>query len=220
MTQQPTPPMPNPPTNGGSGAPPTGWNPTPLSATGRASYANQTAPTPATSTTNAPAIEQFSPKRSKVPILAAVVGVVIAALVIFSATRPSEPQPQPTPAPTTANTAPPTLRDGSPFTIGSSTSGSWKSTQSKWSKTGLDVLIEVRVTSGTLNCYFESMTQSGTKIIKGQDSKMVPDFPINAAITSGESASGWVHFPLERGLTTVYLRTYDSASVSAIEIAG
>jgi hypothetical protein len=219
MNEQPPPTPPQPPA-GATGAPPPGWAPAALSSSGNASYAGQTAasaaPPPTEPTT---AINQFAPKRSKAPVLVALAGIVIAGVVVYTANRPAQPSAQPTPTATKSVTASATPRDGTPFTVNSSTAGTWKITEHQWSDTGLDIRVQVRLSSGTMRCNFMAMSQSGNQIAHSKVSAKTPNFGTDRTITAGDSATGWMHFQIEHSPTTVFIGVNGNSQVQAIEVA-
>jgi hypothetical protein len=153
-----------------------------------------------------------------VPALVAVIGVAVALLLGYTALRPPTPAPTAS-APVTA-TPKPTPRAGMPFTAESDrASGVWKITDSRWDASGVSAFIEVSVDEGTLDCYFSALPQDGSDVSDGEPAALAPQFP-HGPIKAGSSASGWVHFTIERSTTTVFLRTADQAQISGLEIAG
>jgi hypothetical protein len=218
MTQQP--PTPPPPPAGNTGAPPPGWAPASLSASGQASYADQTAAsTPAPPTDPRSAIDRFTPKRSKMPLLVALIGAMIAAVVVYTATQSAQPTTSPTATATKSATTSATPTDGTPFTAGSTT-GVWKIVNHEWSSSGLDIQLKVTVDSGDMDCDFDAMSQSGDEFVYAKSSGKTPNFPIRGSLSSGETATGWTHFQITRGKVLVFMSVSGNAQVSAIEVAG
>ncbi|HML52104.1 MAG TPA: hypothetical protein PKD84_11970 [Propionicimonas sp.] len=221
--QPPPPPPPPPPPGENTANPPgPGWTPASLSASGQATYAGKTSapePTSATSTT-APAINKFSPKRSLVPLIVTLITIVVAAAVLYTALNPPKPQAASTPSPSPAASQAP-ARPGTPFAVAySDTSGVWQITKHRWTDRGLDVFVELTVDNGALDCAFNALSNSGQEVEKGLLSELTPQFDYTT-ITAGETRSGWVYFPMyERGTTLVFLRTLDQPQVSGIEISG
>lgn len=221
MSQQSGPDEPPPPNHGNS-TPPPNWTPAPLSAAGDASYADKAegqrpvdSPNP-----NASAIAGYAPKKALLPILVGLAGVLVAALIAYTAIRPPAPTESPSPSPSHPTSASATPRDGTRFTVGTTdTSGTWKITDSRWTKRGLDLLIRVRVETGSLECYFNALSNSGQTIVRNEATLLTPVFPADE-IEPGESVSGWVFLPIERGTTLVFLRTTEQPQVSGIEVSG
>lgn len=217
--QQPPPP---PPSAGGSDGPPAqGWNPTPLSAAGQASYGGRPVdPSPAApKPSGEAAINRYAPKRSLVPLLIALVTILIAAGVVYVALNPPkvESAAKPTPTPSASSTP----RTGTPFTVAySDTSGIWQITKHKWSARGLDVFVEVAVDTGTIDCRFNALSNSGVEAKDARPSMLSPGFP-DGIMVSGEKRSGWLNLPMtERGKVLVFLHTPDQGQVSGIEVSG
>lgn len=221
MSQQSGPDDP-PPTNHGSSTPPPNWTPAPLSSAGGASYADKAEDHRPVDNTkpNASTIAGYAPKKSLLPILLGLAGVTVAALIAYTAIRPPAQSENPSPSPSRPASASATPRDGTRFTVGTTdTSGTWKITNSHWTKRGLDLLIRVRVETGSLECYFNALSNSGQTIVRNEATLLTPVFPADE-IDSGESVSGWVFLPIERGTTLVFLRTTEQPQVSGIEVSG
>jgi hypothetical protein len=222
MSLQPPPDVPQPPGTDGLRPPPPDWAPAPLAAAGQASYASRPTDDPHKAGPAHPgaSIGRFAPKRTLVPLLVALAGVLIGALVIYSASQPGTATSESTPTPTPAASGAATPRDGTPFTVtNTGTTGVWKIADKRWTDKGLDVLVEVRVDNGVLNCYFNALPNSGQEVVRSEASDLTPAFP-DTAIRPGSTTTGWVFLPIERGTTLVFLRTADQPQVSGIEVAG
>lgn len=208
------------------GRPGPGWAPTPLSRAGTPS-ATPTSGAPAgsadpSSGSARPQIDRYAPRRTFIPLLVGVIGLVVAVLIGFAAMRPDASAPAPSPSPSASHSpsAHPSPRDGTPFTVQTTgATGIWKITQRRWSDQGVSAHISVSVDSGDVASYFLALSNSGQEAVRGQTDGVSQPFP-STTISAGQTASGWVFFPIERGTTLIFLRTRDQAQVSGIEISG
>jgi hypothetical protein len=152
------------------------------------------------------------------PLLVAVIGVAVAVVLGYTALHPTPPAP--TASHPVSATPKPSPRDGMPFTAEADhASGVWKIADSRWDETGVSAFIVVSVDTGTLECFFNALPQDGSDVVDGAKAPLAPQFP-NGPISAGSSASGWVHFTIERGTTLVFLRTAEQAQISGLEVAG
>lgn len=219
--QQPPLPPPPPPT-GGSNVPPTqSWTPTPLSAAGQASYVGRSGgPGPATPQQSSdPAINRFAPKRSLAPLVIALVTILIAAGVVYVALNPTKPEPAAITTPTPSVSSP--ARPGTPFAVAySDTAGVWQITKHQWSERGLDIFVEVTVDTGTIECRFNALSNSGREAKDARTSQLTPGFSPDIMV-SGDKRSGWLNLPIsERDTVLVFLHTPGQGQVSGIEVSG
>ncbi|MBA3020820.1 hypothetical protein [Propionicimonas sp.] len=211
-----------PPTSGPDGPPGAGWAPAPLSASGSANYAGMTStgqpeqPRAAGGTE----IARYAPKRTLGPLLIALIGIIVAVLVAYSALRPPTPNPSQSPTPTRTPTPSATPRVGTPFTVrATGASGVWQIADQRWDDQGLAILVRVTLDDGELTCYFNALPNNGQEVVRGETSGLNPAFP-TGPIQTGSTVSGWVYFPIERSNTLVFLRTANQAQISGIEVAG
>jgi len=194
-----------------------------LSGAGQASYAGKTGPQQSAPDLGSgkAQIGKYAPKRTLLPLVFALVAVLVAVGVIYSANRP-EPNPTPSVSATPSQAPRPSAspRDGTPFIVGQSTAtGVWTIADTRWTDQGLAVLIKLTLDSGDLTCYFNALPNSGLEAIRGDATDLTPAFP-TGPITTGSTVTGWVFFPIERGTTLVFLRTTYQAQISGIEVSG
>lgn len=209
---------------GVDGRPGPDWTPTPLSGTG----APSPAPIPGTPVSSVDPdaararlqIERYAPRRTFVPLLVGVIGLVIAVLIGFAATRPDTTTPAPAPSTSRSPSAHSSPRAGTPFTVQTTgATGIWKITERRWTDQGVAAHISVTVDSGEVASYFLALSNSGQEAVRGQTDGVSQPFP-STTVTAGQTVNGWVFFPIERGTTLIFLRTRDQAQVSGIEITG
>jgi hypothetical protein len=195
------------------------WAPPPLVGAERASFASRN-PADAAIPDAGPrgdVIEQYAPKRSLVPVLAAIVGLVAAGAIFYTASRP-EPAPVATPSHSAAPRTTP--RPGKQFTADRShATGIWQITDSRWTQDGLDVYIEVTLDAGALQASFDAMPNSGSGYVKGAPSTRTPAFDGNA-VSPGTTTSGWVFFATSRETTLIFLGDAYDPQISGIEVPG
>ncbi len=210
--------------------PPADWSPAPLAASDDASYATRGTPAPQTSmspgTNQLPKVEveQFAPTRSPWPILAGVAVALIAALIFYSTTlRPSAPS-------SSASTAPSASQSGQstsgtpelhqPFVApGGDPAGSWEVVRQEWDVSGLEVLIRIKVTTGTLPYTLNVIDSSGTVRTSAQGSSRTPALDFQP-VSEGQQVEGWVRFGAERGESTIALLIGRTEQLSALPISG
>lgn len=196
-----------------------GWTPPPLVGAERASFASRN-PADAMIPDAGPrgdAIGQFAPKRSLMPVLVAIVGLVAAGAIFYTATRP-----EPAPVATPSRSAVPreTPRPGKQFTADRShANGVWQITDSRWTQDGLDVYIEVTLDSGALLPSFDAMPNSGSGYVKAAASTLTPAFDGND-IRPGTTTRGWVFFATSHETTLIFLGDSYDPQISGIEVPG
>ena len=186
----------------------------------RATFANRAAPDPAAGPPRrGDAIDSFAAKRSFVPALVAAVAVLAAAAIVYTTNRP-QPVPVPTPSATHSSTPRPTPRPGKPFTADRSrATGTWQITDSRWSKQGLDVFIEVTLDSGSLTPSFDAMPNSGTGYVPSEESTVIPGFLLQP-IRPPSTARGWLFFRTTQETTLIFLGDAHDPQISGIEVPG
>jgi hypothetical protein len=213
-----------PPPEGPIGPPSSDWTPAPLSASGSANYAGKTnlgQPAPSHAP-HAPQIGRYAPRRTLGPLLIALIGVIAAVLVAYTALNPGTPSASPSPTDTPSRTPSPSAspRDGTPFTVSATgTTGVWKIIEQRWDDQGLAVLISLTVDTGDLTCYFNALPNNGQETVRGETTGLSPPFP-STVIAQHTTATGWVYFAIPRSTTLVFLRTVTQAQISGIEVAG
>jgi hypothetical protein len=221
MSEQP-PSAGQPPSFGpGQDRPGQGWAPAPLAGGERATFANRAASDPAAAGPDhrVDAIDSFAPRRSFVPVLAAVVTVAVALAIFYTTNRP---QPLPSPTPSASHSATPksTPRPGKQFTADRSrATGTWQITNSRWSSGGLDVYIEITLDTGALTPSFDAMPNSGAGYVPGEASTLTPGFP-DASIRPGTTRGGWLFFGTSRETTLIFLGDANDPQISGIEVPG
>ena len=208
------------------------WSPAPLAASDDASYASRGAPAPlppigpGTSQLPKVQVEQFAPTRSPWPILAGVAVALIAALIIYSTTmRPSTPpSSSASAAPSAGQSSQPSGRSTpdprQPFIApGGDPAGSWEVVRHQWDASGLEVLIRIKVTTGTLDYALNVIDSAGTSRTPAQASAQTPSLDFQP-ISEGKEVLGWVRFNAERGDSTLALVTGLQEQLSALPISG
>jgi hypothetical protein len=227
MSNQPVPQPPSP----DNARPTADWSPAPLSAESDASYAGRGAqPSPSSPLRGAgrlPKVDvgQFAPGRSPWPILAVVAAVVVAALIIYTTTwRPSaKPTASSSPIPSASQSADPgttTPEPNQPF-VGpdGQPTGSWEVVRHQWDDTGLEVLIRIKVTKGTLDYTLNVIDVTGMVRISAQASSLTPGLDFQP-ISAGQEVLGWARFNADRGESTLALVSGLQEQLSALPVAG
>ena len=203
-------------------APPAGWAPTPLSGVTRPAVPRPAAgggPSAPLGGSNLPStrIDEFAAPRSWWPLVVGVVAVLAAALIWASTTLrpalPSATKPSPTPAPTA--TAP-----GRPFVSPNERySGRWEILQSEWTDSGVEVQIRISVDKGPLSYSFVAFENNSVTASDTPPAAHSPCFS-GYPIETGDTETGWLLFPLERGQATVILANAAGSQMSALPIPG
>ncbi len=225
MSQQPpTHPFGEPPE--GPSAPQPGWAPTPLSDGSRPSVGLQA---PVSAQAGAPLggpalrsvnIDEFAPPRSRLPLLVTLVVLVIAGL-IWGATLLRPAAPSAGASPSASPSASPTPRQpGLPFLSPDERySGRWEIVEHRWTDSGLEVEITVAADRGPVNYSFVAFSNTAmeaTESVTGSDQPQFSGLPI----PTGQTESGWLFFPIERGPTTIILATAGGNQMSALPVSG
>ena len=225
MSQQP-PDQPSGETPQGSSTPQPGWAPAPLSDGSRPSvgpHAPGFAPPgallggPALRSVN---IDEFTPPRSRLPLLVTLVVLLVAAL-IWGATmlRPTSPTAGASPSPSRSVSAKPS-GPGLPFLSPDERfSGRWEIVDHRWTDSGLEVEITLAADRGPVNYSFVAFNNDGVDATDPSAGSSQPQFS-GLPIETGEQESGWLFFPLERGPATIILATAGGNQMSALPVAG
>ena len=203
-------------------SPPPGWAPAPLSGERAALGGRPPGPEQVTTPLGAPApdsvnIDQFAPPRSRLPLVVTLVALLAAALIWAGTTlRPPAPGPGATPSAPTASPAAP----GLPFlTPDERYSGRWEILEHRWTDAGLEAKIRIAVDRGPIGVAFVAFENSGVYATEAQEGSQPPTFS-GLPIPSGESETGWVHFPMNRGPATIILTTAIGNQMSALPVPG
>jgi hypothetical protein len=165
-------------------------------------------------------IDEFAPPRSRLPLVVTLVVLLIAGL-IWGATllRPAAPTPSATPSPTPSASAT-SAAPGLPFvTPDQQFTGRWQIVEHRWTDSGLEVEITLAVDQGPLDysfLAFENSSIEPTIPTPGSESPLFSGQPIG----TGQSESGWLFFPLDRGPTTIILSTSGGNQMSALAVSG
>ncbi len=209
MSQPPYPPRPDQP-------PPPGWQPgTPPGGQPPYGY-DPTRPLGP----QAPAhtsISEFAPPRSRAPWLIGLGSLLIAVIIILTATLPSgtpgaagSASPSPTPTPTLP---------GQPFTTTDGrVDGRWEIVEHHWDEAGVRVLARVAVDRGTLQFSFLAFANDAVEVLYpspgGGDQ---PDFGLTP-LPAGEQREGWLYFSTPRTQLTLILTTEVGRQISALVV--
>jgi hypothetical protein len=163
-------------------------------------------------------IDEFSPPRSRLPLLVTLIVLVIAAL-IWGGTllRPasSAVSASPSPSPTATSTA-----SGLPFQSPDERySGRWEIVDHRWTDSGLEVEITLAAERGPVNYSFVAFNNAGVDATESTPGSQQPQFS-GQPIPSGQRESGWLFFPIERGPATIILATAGGNQMSALAVSG
>lgn len=210
----------------GSGAPPPGWTPAPLSGGARPTVGrdDDAAATPPTSAPLGPpaqrsvSIQEFAPPKSRLPLVVTLAALLAAGL-IWGGTMLRSPLPAPSPTVTASPSATP-AGSGLPFlTPDGERSGRWEILQHEWTDAGLEVEIRLAVDRGPVSYSFLAFENAGLNATEAQPSSQLPRFS-GSAIDSGAEERGWVFFPMTRGPSTIVLATGGGNQMSALPVPG
>lgn len=113
-----------------------------------------------------------------------------------------------------------TPEPGQPFVApGGDPSGSWEVVRHEWDAGGLEVLIRIKVTTGSLDYSLNVIDVSGMARTPAQVSSRTPRLDFQP-ISEGEEVLGWARFATSRGDTTLALLTGLQEQLSALPISG
>ena len=208
------------------------WNPAPLASGGDASYANRgtqaPTPPPRSGAGRLPKVdvEQFAPTRSPWPILALVAVALVAALIIYTTSWRPAPKPsatasaQPSASQTSQPGASSTPDPQQPFVApGGDPAGCWEVVEHHWDASGLEALLRIKVSKGTLDYTLNVIDSGGLVRISAQVSSLTPALDFQP-IEEGQEVLGWVRFDAGRGDTTLALVTGLQEQLSALPVSG
>ncbi|WP_284550738.1 hypothetical protein [Aestuariimicrobium sp. T2.26MG-19.2B] len=168
-------------------------------------------------------IDQFREPRSRaVWCVAAAVAVVVAGLVAaaFSVGRPPQAVTTPSPTPPVSSPQGPTAAssNGVPFhSERDNADGYWTITSQRWSSSGLELTMELTITSGTMDYSFFALDNATT-----QDYDPAPgstETLSHGTASEGEKVTGVVIFDKPQSDTTVYLAG-SGRQVTALVVRG
>lgn len=210
----------------GPSAPQPGWAPAPLSDGSRPSVgahvpisAQPGAPLggPALRSVN---IDEFAPPRSRLPLLVTLVVLVVAAL-IWGATLLRPVTPTATASPSASQSASPRpSAPGLPFVSPDERyAGRWEIVEHRWTDSGLEVEITLAADRGPVNYSFVAFNNAGVEATEAMAGSGQPQFS-GQPIQTGQTESGWLFFPLERGPATIILATAGGNQMSALAVSG
>lgn len=161
-------------------------------------------------------IEQFTPPRSPLPWLIMVGAVVIAGLILFTATlsnRPPTPSASPSPA---ASTAP--AKPGHPFVSPDGrVEGRWEVVESRWNDEGVEINLRIAVDKGTLWYSFMAFSNDAVEVLEPGVTMLSPALGWEP-IEEGDERVGWIFFPTYRADLTLLLATEFGRQMSALLI--
>lgn len=161
-------------------------------------------------------IEQFTPPRSPLPWLIMVGAVVIAALILLTATLTNQtPAASSSPSPTTSITA---AESGQPFVSpDGQVEGRWEVVESRWNDEGVEINLRLAVDEGTLWYTFIAFSNDSVEVLEPGQALSSPALgwePIEA----GQERTGWIFFPTYRTDLTLLLATEFGRQMSALLI--
>ena len=222
MSQQP--PVDSPGPRPEPAGPRSGWLPAPLSDGGRPSFhgapaarPEQGAPLGGPSLPSV-SIQEFSPPRSRLPLLVSLIAVLVAGLIWTGTTwRPAPPSPSASPSTSPGASATP---PGLPFvTPDERFTGRWEILRHQWSDAGLEVEIRIAADRGPVTYSFLAFGNNDVQATEAEPGFQGPGFS-GRDIPTGGVETGWLFFRLERGATTIILATAGGSQMSALPVAG
>ncbi len=160
-------------------------------------------------------IEQFTPPRSPLPWLIMVGAVVVAALILFTATLSNRP-PEPSPSPGPSTTSPESTASGYPFvTPDGQVAGHWEVVETRWNDEGVEVNLRLAVDKGTLWYTFMAFSNDAAEVLEPGPPMSSPALGWEP-IEEGEERTGWLFFPTYRADLTLLLATDAGRQISAL----
>ncbi len=163
-------------------------------------------------------ISDFAPPRSRAPWLIGLGSLLVAVVIILTATLPTgwpggsaSASPTPTPSPTQS-------LPGQPFTTTDGrVDGRWEVVERRWDDTGVEVMVRVAVDRGTLRFAFLAFSNDAVEVLYPSPAGDQPEFGL-LPIAAGEQADGWLHFATPRADLTLILTTEVGRQISALVI--
>ncbi|MFZ0529836.1 MAG: hypothetical protein WAL91_04795, partial [Propionicimonas sp.] len=161
-------------------------------------------------------IDEFAAPRSWWPLVVGLVAVVAAALIWASTSlRPALPAATPSPTPSATTALP-----GLPFVSPNERySGRWEVLRHEWTDQGVEVEVRIAVDQGPLAYSFIAFENNSVNATDPMPGAYNPQFS-GLPIRTGETETGWLFFPLERGQATLILASAGGSQMSALPIPG
>lgn len=229
MTQTPPDPFrPDPPGRPGTfqtpGAPPRNWAPAPLSGGEQASLGGEPLPqAEAGGSLGSPTharvtIDEFTPPRSRLPLVVLLIAVLAAALIWAGTTlRPgimsAGGSPSPSPSPSSAAAGLPFLTPDGRY------SGRWQILEHQWTDSGLEVEIQIAADKGPITYSFMAFENTSVEATRADPGSQSPQFS-GLPIKTGKQETGWLFFAMQRGPATIILSTAGGNQMSALSVPG
>jgi hypothetical protein len=163
-------------------------------------------------------IDEFTPPRSRLPLLITLV-VLVASALIWGATllRPASPATGPSASPSPSATP---RGSGLPFLSPDERfAGRWEIVDHRWTDSGLEVEITLAVDRGPVDYSFVAFNNAGVDATEPTAGSDQPQFS-GQPIQTGQKESGWLFFPIERGPATIILATSGGNQMSALPVGG
>lgn len=97
--------------------------------------------------------------------------------------------------------------------------GTWSITGATWVNGGLLIDTSIVCRQGPMTYGFFAFNNEQSMAVEASNDGY-PDALITGTIEQGDTLTGQVYFPLERGTSTIFLSTEDGAQVAALSVAG
>ena len=160
-------------------------------------------------------IDEFRPRRSAGPIIAAVVIVVsllVGVLGYIGTRNPLAPAETASPSPTDSSP-----RSGLPFeSTYQKATGTWEITNSEWQDDQVRLTVRVSVETGGFTYMFYAYSNNGSRMLLPESSSNLR----SSRLLSGQTAQGELVFSLPRGDATLVLADSDRHQLSGLPIKG
>lgn len=165
-------------------------------------------------------IGRYAPPKSRGPIVAAIVGVVVLLAVVAAGLILKTPPAAPVETPAPSAPATQADRPGHPFIMpsNSAATGRWQVVGREWTDQGVVVQVRVWCDTDTCSYGFTSFANNGRDPVNPTTSPRQPQLG-RGFLTAGNSVSGYVFLPLPRGAATLILTTSSGRQISALPIA-
>jgi len=166
-------------------------------------------------------IDEFAPPRSRLPLVVIVVALLVAGLIwAGTAWRGQQTVPDARTTPSATSPVATPSASGLPFvTPDQRYSGRWEILRHQWTDSGLEVEIRLAVDKGPVTYSFLAFGNNDVQATNSSPGSQNPKFN-GLPLQTGDEATGWLFFPLERGASTIILATASGNQMSALAVSG
>lgn len=162
-----------------------------------------------------------APKLTRSWLLWLLAAAVLAGIVLGATVLNRPPASAPGDTPSSPVTAPTSAGPGLPFTMpyNPEAGGRWEVLAQEWTTGGVLLRVRLFADRGTISYGFLAFENNGVDVVRPDTSPKSPELT-RGSMSAGETETGYVFFPIERGPATLILTTSGGRQISALPITG